>query len=81
MFRYQVNRLLGRNNIVCVFRSDSLTSCCVQNCVMNDGVNSSREQNPFISCQILERDVFLLCSRVALWKRRIEMASERMLRP
>jgi len=31
---------------------------------MNDGVNSSREQNPSISCQILERDVFLLGSRV-----------------
>jgi len=40
---------------------------------MNDGVNSSREQNPFIFRQILERDEFLLGSRVSLWESRIEM--------
>jgi hypothetical protein len=74
VFTYQVNRLLGRNNVVHVFRSDSLTSCRIQNCVMNDGVNSSREQNPFISRQILERDEFLLSSRVGLWESRIEMS-------
>ena len=43
VLRYQVNRLLSRNNIVHVFRSDSLASCCVQNCVTNDGVNSPRK--------------------------------------
>ena len=72
MLRYQVNCLLDRKDIVRVFRSNSLTSRCVQDCVMNDGVNSSREQNPSISCQILEHDVFLLGSRVGLWQCRIE---------
>jgi len=73
VFRYQVHCLLGRNNVVCVCRSDSLTSCCAQNCVMNDGVNSSREKNPFIFCQVLECDEFLSGSRVGLWEGRIEM--------
>ena len=72
MLRYQVNRLLRRNDVVRVFRSDSLTSSRVHDCVMNDGVNSAREQNPFIFCQILERDLFLLSSRMGLWKSRIE---------
>ena len=72
MLRYQVNRLLSRNKFVGVFRSDSLTSCRVHDCAMNDGVNSSREQNPFISCQILEHYVFLLGGRVGLWENRIK---------
>ena len=58
MLRYQVNRLLSRNDIVSVLRSYSLTLRCVHDCVVNDGVNSSREQNPFISRQILEPYVF-----------------------
>ena len=72
MLRYQVNRLLWRNNVVCAFRSNSLTSCRGHDCIVNDWMNSAREQNPFIFCQILEREVFFLDSRVALWKSRIE---------
>ena len=67
-----MNRLLSRNNVISMFGSDSLTSCRVHDCVMNDGLNSSREENPFIFCQIVEHDVFLLGSRVGLWESRIE---------
>ena len=67
-----MNRLLSRNNVIRMFGSDSLTSCRVHDRVMNDRLNSSREQNPFIFCQILEHDVFLLGSRVGLWESRIE---------
>jgi hypothetical protein len=66
VFRYQVNRLLGCMNVVRVFRSDSLASRCLHDCVMNNWVNSSSKQNPVILCEILERDVFLLSSRVGL---------------
>ena len=64
MLSYQVNCLLGCNDIVRVFRNDSLTLCCFHDCVMNEGVNPSREQNPVILCQILERYAFLLSGRV-----------------
>ena len=40
---------------------------------MNDGVDSSREEDPFVSCQILERDEFLLSGCVGLRESRIEM--------
>ena len=66
VLRYQVNRLLSRNNIVRVFRSDSLTSCGIHDCVMNDGVNSPCQQNPFVTCQILEQTVFLFGGWVGL---------------
>ncbi len=72
MLRDQMNRLLSCNNVVRVFGADSLTSRRVHDCVMNDGVNSSRQQNPFIFCQVLEHDVFLLGSRVGLWENGIE---------
>ena len=72
MLRYQVNRLLGRNNIVGVFRSDSLSSCGIFDCVMNDGVNPSSEQYPVIFCQISERYAFLMGSRVGQGENRIE---------
>jgi len=39
---------------------------------MNDGMNSSCEQNQLIFCQILERYLFLLSSRMRLWESRIE---------
>jgi hypothetical protein len=65
VLRYQVNRLLSRDDIVSALWSYSLTHCCVLDCVMNDGVNSSREQNPFISRQILERYALLLGSSVS----------------
>jgi hypothetical protein len=35
-------------------------------------MNSAREENPFISCQILEREVLFLGRGVALWKSGIE---------
>ena len=53
-------------------RSNSLTSCRIHDCVMDDWMNSAREQNPFIFCQILEREVLFLGRGVALWKSGIE---------
>jgi copper(I)-binding protein len=58
-----VKRLFSRNNVVRVFRSDSRTSFRIHDCAMNEGVNSMRQQNPFVVCQLLEHDVFLLGSR------------------
>ena len=52
--------------------SNSLPSCRGHDCVVNDGMKSSREQNPFIFCQILEQYVFLVGSRVGLWENGIE---------
>ncbi|MGB0048066.1 MAG: hypothetical protein WBP70_11495, partial [Terriglobales bacterium] len=72
MLRYQVNRLLWRNNVMRSLRSNSLTSCRIHDCVMDDWMNSAREQNPFIFCQILERELFLFGSRVVFRKNRIQ---------
>jgi hypothetical protein len=72
MLRYQVSRLLSRNDVVRVFRTDSRMSSGVHDSVVNDGVNSAREENPIISRQISEGDVFLLGSRVGLRESCIE---------
>ena len=72
VLRYQMNRLLSGDDVIRMFRSDSLTSCHLQDRVMNNRVNSSREKNPFIFCEILEHQVFLLGSRMGLWESRIE---------
>src|ERR1700678_4848861 len=69
---YQLNRLFGRHHIVGVFRNNSLLFGCVKDCVMDDGVNSPCEKNPFIFYQILERDLFLLSSSVGSWESRME---------
>jgi hypothetical protein len=42
VLRYQVDRLLSREDIVRALRSYSLTHCRVLDCFMNDGVNPSR---------------------------------------
>jgi hypothetical protein len=58
VFRYQVNCLFDGVNIVRMLRSNSLTLGRVQDCFMKDWMSSPRKQNPFVSCQILEGDVF-----------------------
>jgi hypothetical protein len=69
---YQVNSLLSGNNVVCVFRTDSPTLRRVDDCVMNKGMNSARQQNPFVVCQILEMYVFVSGSRMGHWQDRVE---------
>jgi hypothetical protein len=61
-----VNRLLGRNNDVCVFRGDATPPRRVHDCAMNTGVDSSRQQNPLVGCQVFEHDVLFFSSRVGL---------------
>jgi hypothetical protein len=72
MLRYQVNCLLSRNNIVRVFWTDSPALRRVDDCVMNNGMDSARQQNPFIVCQILDAYAFVLGSRMGHWEDRIE---------
>src|ERR1035441_8988292 len=73
MLRYQVNCFLSGKDIVRVLRSDALTLCRVHDCVTNDGMSSPSKQNPFVFCQVLERNVFLLSSYVSLRECGIEM--------
>jgi len=67
-----VNRFLRRNGgaIIDAARRAGITPKHAH--VMNDGVNSSREQNPFTFCQILELYLFLLSSRMGFRESRIE---------
>jgi hypothetical protein len=67
-----VNRFLRRNDVVSAFRGNSRTPSRFHDRVVNDGVNSAREQNPFISCQILKHELFPFRGRVAFRKNRIE---------
>ncbi len=66
MLRYQVNCFLSGEDIVRVLRSDALTLCRVHDCVTNDGMSSPSKQNPFVFCQVLERNVLLFSSYVGL---------------
>src|ERR1035437_10987611 len=75
MLRYQVNCFLGGKDIVRVLWSNALTLCRVHDCVTKDGMSSPGQENPFVFCQVLESNVFLLSSCVGLRECGIEMRS------
>jgi hypothetical protein len=72
MFAYQVNCLLHCKNIMRVFWADPPTLSSVDDCVMNNGMNSARKQNPLIVCQVLETYPVAVCSRMGHWEDGIE---------
>jgi hypothetical protein len=76
VLRYEVNRFLRCNDIVSAFRNDSLTPSCFHDCVVDNGVNSARKQNPVIFRQISERDLFFFGSGVTFRKNRIERCQD-----
>jgi hypothetical protein len=67
-----MNGLLSCDNVVPVFRTDSPTLGRVDDCVMNNGMNSACQQNPFVVCQILDMYAFVSGSRMGHWQDCVE---------
>jgi hypothetical protein len=72
MLRYELDRLLWRNDIVSVLGDNRFTSGCIHDCLMHKWMNPFRKQNPLVFCQILENQAFFVSSRVGFEKSSVE---------
>src|SRR5438552_17413038 len=77
MLRYELDRLLWRNDIVSVLGDNRFTSCCIHDCLMHKWMNPFRKQNPLVLCQILENQAFFVGSRVGFRKCGVERSGSK----
>jgi hypothetical protein len=81
MLRYELDRLLWRNDIVSVLGDDRFTPCRIHDCLMHKWMNPFRKQNPLVLCQILENQALFVSSPVGVEKSDVEWSpSERYSR-
>jgi len=72
MLRYELDRLLCRNDVVSVLGDNRFTSCRIHDRLMYKWMNPFRKQDPFVLCQILENQTLFVSGRVGFEKSGVE---------